>query len=82
MGKIIKILSRAKVGQNRGGEIEFELNENPHAPKVDGIGGVVHIQTEIWRLEMFMPEFLSFAAACVNAGNKLKKLKGIEDEED
>mgnify|MGYP003308522728 CR=1 FL=1 len=79
MGVIIKDLSVAKVSKERGSEIEFELNENPHAPKVNGVGGVVHIQSNIWRIEMFMPEFVEFADACVRAGYNLKKIKGIKD---
>ena len=69
MGVIQKILSSAKVGDERGGVVTFELNE----------GGVVHIQNSIWRIEMELQEFIEFATCCVEAGIRLKKLKGIDN---
>ena len=80
MGVIQKVLSVAKVSEERGSQIEFELNENDHpsVPKVNGLGGVIHIQSNIWRIEMFLPEFLEFAVCCIEAGRRLKKIKGIE----
>jgi|15BtaG_2_1085339.scaffolds.fasta_scaffold01540_8 hypothetical protein len=82
MGVIQKILSVAEVGEKRGLQIEFELNENNHSsvPKVNGLGGIIHIQNNIWRIEMFLPEFIEFATCCVEAGQKLKKNKNITNE--
>ena len=67
MGVIQKILAKAKVDDARGGYVEFELNE----------GDVIHIQNETWRIEMPMQEFIQFAAACVEAGYRFKKIKGM-----
>jgi hypothetical protein len=68
MGVVQKILSKAEVGEARGGVVEFELNK----------GGSIHIQNKTWRLEMREDEFIHFATACVEAGKKLKKLKGLD----
>jgi len=67
MGVIQKILSNAKVGKDRGHSVEFELNQ----------GEKIHIQNNVWRIEMSKKEFIDFATACVEAGDKLKKLKGL-----
>ena len=69
MGVIQKILSKAEVSKERGSFVEFELNE----------GGDIHIQNSVWRLEMRTPEFLEFAVACVEAGERLKALKNINE---
>ena len=65
MGKIIKILSVAKLQDNKIPKVEFELNEP----------AIIHIQNEAWRLEMSTPEFIQFATCCVEARDKLKRLK-------
>ena len=82
MGIIQKILSVAEISEKRGTQVEFELNENDHpsVPKVNGLGGVIHIQNDIWRIEMFLPEFIEFATCCVEAAQNLKKIKGIDDD--
>jgi|TARA_Y100000296_G_C5124116_1_gene231940 hypothetical protein len=71
MGVIEKILSTAEIDEKRGGYVTFELNENPD-------GGIIHLQNEVWRIEMRVPEFVQFALCCVEAGEKLKRLKGKE----
>ena len=68
MGVIQQILATAEISDERGGVVEFELNED----------GVIHIQNNVWRFEMRGQEFIDFAASCVDAGEKLKKMKGIE----
>jgi hypothetical protein len=68
MGVIQKILATADISEARGGVIEFELNTC----------GTIHIQNNIWRLEMGGQEFLDFAVSCVEAGERLKKMKGLE----
>ena len=82
MGVIQKILSVAKISEKRGSQVEIELNENDHhsVPKVNGLGGVIHLQNDVWRIEMFLPEFIEFATCCVEAGQKLKKNKNITNE--
>jgi len=67
MGIIKKILAKTNVGESRGSFVEFELNE----------GDVIHIQNKSWRVEMNKPEFIQYAKSCVEAGEALKKLKGL-----
>lgn len=66
MGKIIKMLSVAKLQDNPVKEVEFELNEP----------AIVHIQNEAWRLEMTKNEFRDWGNAVVQAAKKLRKNKG------
>ena len=73
MGVIQKILASAQTDEMRGGVVNFELNEGgPAEPN-----GVVHIQNNAWRIEMPTEDFLEFAVCCVEAGQRLRQLKGL-----
>lgn len=67
MGVVKKLLAEAQIEERRGSTIRFELNEN----------GIIHIQTDIWRIEMDKGEFRQFATHCADAGRKLRKNKGV-----
>lgn len=67
MGVVKKLLAEAHIDDHRGSIVRFELNET----------GIIHIQTNIWRIEMDKSEFRQFAAHCADAGHKLKKNKSV-----
>ena len=74
MGSIKKILAKAELVDYPSESLEFELNHGP-------TGGVdiVHLQTDLWRVEITEGEFREFAETVIAATDKLKKIKGVED---
>ena len=68
MGVILQKLGEAKLNNSPMKKWEVEYNS----------GDVVHIQTEILRLELTRKEFLELAEQIVIAGTSLRRRKGID----
>jgi hypothetical protein len=67
MGEIIKNIGKAIFQDNPCEFLEIELN----------LGGIVHMQTNSWRIELKENEFMEFAKSVVQASEILKKNKNI-----
>ncbi len=67
MGVITKNLAKINLDDNKCQSLDIELNES----------NIVHIQNEIYRIEMTIEEFNAFSATCIEAGNKLKQIKNL-----
>ena len=67
MGEIIKNLGRVNFKDNPCKFIDLEMN----------LGGIVHMQTNSWRIELNEKEFSQFVDSVIRAAEKLKKNKNI-----
>ena len=67
MGEIISKLGRTEFKDNTCGYLDMEIN----------IGNVVHLQTNSWRIELTLNEFVNFAQSVVTSADKLKANKGL-----
>jgi len=67
MGVVTKGLARINLNDNKCEFVEIELNEP----------NVVHIQNCIYRIELTIEEFYIFSVTCIEAADKLKKIKQL-----
>lgn len=67
MGVVTKRLARIDLNDNKCEFFEIELNEP----------NVVHIQNCIYRIELTIEEFNIFSVTCIEAADKLKKIKQL-----
>lgn len=61
MGSIQKILSKVEFDENKAEFIDIELNHD----------GIVHLQNDVFRIEMDIQEFVEFASHVIMGANKL-----------
>jgi len=67
MGEIEKILGKLRFKDNPAAYFNIELNQ----------GGVVHLQTNCWRIELTVQEFKQFVASVSNATDRLRTIKQL-----
>ena len=72
MGVIQKILSKAKFKDNKAEYLEIEQND----------GNIIHLQNDVYRIEMRPEEFNEFATHVILGANKLIEMKNIKMESD
>ena len=72
MGERIKDLGEFKIG---GCLFKVELNHGNKNEKYN-----IHIQNDIFKIAYKEREFAEFVGGFIEAGERLKKMKGIEDE--
>ena len=65
MGIVQKILAVCKFDDSLTKYIEIELNQ----------GLIIHLQNDVYRIEMTVGEFREFVESVMRASDRLKKLK-------
>ena len=71
MGVVQKILSEAKFEKNKSEFLEIELNQ----------GDIIHLQNDVFRIEMNINEFVEFASHVIMGANKLIESKNLGTDE-
>lgn len=69
MGEIISKIGRTKFQDNPCEFVDIEIN----------LGNIVHMQTNAWRIELSLNEFVSFSRSVVAAATKLRENKGLQE---
>ena len=72
MGVIQKILSKAEFKDNKSEYLEIEQND----------GNIIHLQNDVYRIEMRPEEFNEFATHVILGANKLIEMKNIKIDSD
>ena len=67
MGVVTKRLARIDFNDNKCEFFEIEYNES----------NAVHIQNCVYRIELTIEEFKQFSTTCMEAADKLKKIKRL-----
>jgi hypothetical protein len=60
-------LSKAEFDKNKVEFLEIELNH----------GGIIHLQNNVFRIEMLQEEFIHFASCVINSANQMIEYKGL-----
>lgn len=76
MGNIRQVLATVDLEDYPSKQLAIEMNHG-----TTGGRDIVHIQTELWRIELDESEWREFAQAVVKAARKLRSLKGDVDGE-
>lgn len=71
MGSIDKILSKVEFDKNKVEFLEIELNH----------GGIIHLQNDVFRIEMPVQEYIEFASHVIMGANKLIDMKKLGEDE-
>lgn len=67
MGEVISELGHIGLQDNPCECLDIELNR----------GNIIHIQTNAWRIELTINEFVEFSNSILSAASKLRKNKNI-----
>jgi len=67
MGEIEKVLGELRFKDNPAAYFKIELNQ----------GGVIHLQTNCWRIELTVQEFRQFVGSVRNAADRLRVIKKL-----
>jgi len=72
MGDLNRTLATVRFQDNPARELSIELNHGG-----PNNAGIVHLQTDSWRIELTGPEFRGFAKTTVKAAKALRQQKGL-----
>jgi hypothetical protein len=67
MGEVISDLGHTELQDNPCEYLDIELNR----------GNIIHLQTNAWRIELTLNEFVDFSKTILTAASKLRKNKNI-----